>query len=75
MTLKNEKQKENPVSDRRGGKSMECIYCGEESNYVPLVTKPSYFIWEENKVSTIDVGKPICLECLHDEMNNTTRIE
>lgn len=50
----------------------ECVYCGEEAKYVPLIPKPDFFIFENLMHDLIKIhgeGELICLECLDYELN------
>jgi hypothetical protein len=50
----------------------ECVYCGEEAKFVPLIPKPDFFINENcihHLVKIQSEQELICLECLDYEIN------
>lgn len=51
----------------------ECIYCGTESKYTPLIPKPSFFTWKNKETGMLDNRFLICLDCLEYEINNSIK--
>jgi hypothetical protein len=53
-------------------KKLECIYCGESVDDVPLIPKPKFFIFENRMNELVNLneeGDLICLECMDYELN------
>lgn len=49
-----------------------CVYCGEEAKHVPLISKPKFFVYEQNLHHLVNIKSEdelICLECLDFEIN------
>jgi hypothetical protein len=52
--------------------NLECVYCGEESTFHPVIPKPKFFIFENaihQLITVKEEGELICLDCLDYEIS------